>query len=152
MNVKVKFVIFNEIENKFVKNDEEFTFELDEELENQYKTLKKSDKNIYNFFKNSQLFLKWIKEELFVDGNVKKVGISAIGDVSFLRFWFFKIESSQAHYDYFTNYFDIYVDVLFESRDSIGENILSHLKQESPKMIIDLEQIVLEDETTKEII
>jgi hypothetical protein len=150
MNFKIKFVIFNDEEKKFVKDDNEYIFELDEELEESYGKIKKSDKEIYSFFKNDKSFLRWIKEEVYADQDIKEIGISMIGDISYLRFWFFKVESSDTHYEYFSEYFDIFFDDLYHSRSDIGNEILDNLVKERKNMTIDVSSIVVEEESEEE--
>lgn len=151
MNFKIKFVIFSEDQKKFIKDDNEYIFELDEEFEESYTTLEKNDKNIYNFFKNEKSFLKWIKEEVYPDYESAEIGISFIDDISYLRFWFFKVESGDAHYEYFMDYFSIFYDDLYDSRAGIGEEIVEKLKIERKGMVINLDSIVIEEEIEVEV-
>ena len=75
----------------------------------------------------------------------KKIVISDINDISFRRYYFFKLTSADIHYDYFKKLFDIYHATDWQDREEVGEEILTALKVKRQELIIELKEEIPED-------
>jgi hypothetical protein len=146
MQVKFEFVIYDEALDKFELDENVYLFELDEEQVETYNLFKNTDLHLYNWFKESEFFLNWIKEEIYPDSIGKKIAICDINDISFRRYYFFKVTSADTHYDYFKKLFNIYHATDWQDREEVGEEILENLMVKRQELIIELEEDVLEDE------
>jgi len=147
MQVKFEFVSYDEVLDKFEPDENIYLLELDEEQTQTYELLKDTDLHLYNWFQESEFFLNWVKNEVYPDSTDKKIAISVINDIMFLRFYFFKVTSGDVHYEYFKNLFDILDESDWQDRSDIGEEILGHLMVKRQELIIDLtdeEEIDLE--------
>ncbi len=148
MQVKFEFVIYDESLDKFELDENVYLFELDEEQVETYNLFKNTDLHLYNWFKESEFFLNWIKEEIYPDSIGKKIAICDINDISFRRYYFFKVTSADTHYDYFKKLFNIYHATDWQDREEVGEEILENLMVKRQELIIKLEEDVLEDENS----
>ncbi len=110
-----------------------------------YELLKSSDLNLYNWLKESDFFIKHLREEIYPGGESKKVAISDINGTTFRRFYFFKITSGDGHYEYFKKFFNIYEESDWQDREEIGEEILEHLLIKRQDLIIELEKDDIDD-------
>ncbi len=146
MQVKFEFVIYDDTLDQFELDEKVYLFELDEEQIQTYNLLKDTDLHLYNWFKESDFFLNWIKEEVYPDMIGKKIAICDIGDVSFRRYYFFKVTSADTHYDYFKKLFDIYHATDWQDREDVGKEILEHLAVKRQELIIELKEDVVENE------
>ena len=146
MQVKFEFVIYDETLDKFDKDENVYLFELDDEQTQTYDLLKNVDLHLYNWFQESEFFLNWIKEEIYPDSIGKKIAVSQINDIAYLRFYFFKVTSGDIHYDYFKKLFNIYHESDWQDREEVGEEILEHLMVKRQELIIELKEDVVEDE------
>ena len=146
MQVKFEFVIYDDALEKFELDDKVYLFELDEEQILTYNLLKDTDLHLYNWFKESEFFLNWIKEEIYPESVGKKIAICDINDISFRRYYFFKVTSADTHYDYFKKLFDIYHATDWQDREDVGKEILEHLSVKQQELIIELKEDVIEDE------
>jgi len=146
MQVKFEFVIYDDALEKFELDDKVYLFELDEEQILTYNLLKDTDLHLYNWFKESDFFLNWIKEEIYPESVGKKIAICDINDISFRRYYFFKVTSADTHYDYFKKLFDIYHATDWQDREDVGKEILEHLSVKQQELIIELKEDVIEDE------
>lgn len=146
MQVKFEFAIYDETLDKFNLDEKVYSFELDEEQTQTYNLLKDIDLHLYNWFKESEFFLNWIKEEVYPDEIGKKIAICDIDDISFRRYYFFKVTSSDTHYDYFKKLFNIHHELDWQDREEVGEEILQHLKVKRQELIIELKDDVVKDE------
>jgi hypothetical protein len=72
MQVKFEFAIYDEALDKFELDEKIYSYELDEEQVKTYDLLKNVDLHLYNWFKESELFLNWIKEEVYPNEIGKK--------------------------------------------------------------------------------
>ncbi|EDZ63310.1 hypothetical protein SMGD1_1166 [Sulfurimonas gotlandica GD1] len=145
MQLKFEFTIYNEALDKFELDEREHLFELDDEQTLTFNILKDSDLSLYNWFKESEYFANWIKEEVYPDSIGKKIAIRHINDIDYTRFYFFKITSSDTHYDYFKKLFNIYHEVDWQDREEVGQNILENLMVKRQELIIELKEDVVED-------
>ena len=123
---------------------------MDEEQIQTYNLLKNTDLHLYNWFKESDFFLNWIKEEIYPDMIGKKIAICDINDISFRRYYFFKVTSADTHYDYFKKLFNILHEIDWQDREEVGKQILEHLVVKRQELIIELKEDVLEDESENE--
>ncbi len=146
MQVKFEFVIYDDALEKFELDDKVYLFELDEEQILTYNLLKDTDLHLYNWFKESDFFLNWIKEEIYPESIGKKIAICDINDISFRRYYFFKVTSADTHYDYFKKLFDIYHATDWQDREDVGKEILEHLAVKQQELIIELKEDAIEDE------
>ena len=146
MQVKFEFVIYDDALEKFELDDKVYLFELDEEQILTYNLLKDTDLHLYNWFKESDFFLNWIKEKIYPESIGKKIAICDINDISFRRYYFFKVTSADTHYDYFKKLFDIYHATDWQDREDVGKEILEHLAVKQQELIIELKEDAIEDE------
>ncbi len=138
MQITVELVTYDENLNKFTPDENVYGLELDEESAETYKLLKDKDLHLYNWIKESEFFLNWIKTEIYPDSIGKKFAISDINGISFLRFYFFKITSGESHYEYFKKLFNIVEESDWQDREDIGEEILEYLPQKQKELIIEI--------------
>ena len=145
MQVKFEFAIYDEALDKFELDENIYSYELDDEQAQTYNLFKSTDLHLYNWFKESEFFLNWIKEEVYKDQIGKKIVICDINDISFRRYYFFKVTSADAHYDYFKKLFNIHHELDWQDREEVGEEILERLKLKRQELIIELKEDVAED-------
>ncbi len=146
MQLKFEFVIYDETLDKFELDENIYSYELNYEQAQTYDLFKNTDLHLYNWLQESDFFLNWIKEEIYPNSIGKKIAICDINDISFRRFYFFKVTSADTHYDYFKKLFDIYHATDWQDREEIGEEILGHLAIKQQELIIELKEDVVEDE------
>ncbi|WP_373004487.1 hypothetical protein [Sulfurimonas sp.] len=149
MQVKFEFAIYDETLDKFELDENIYSYELDDEQAVSYDLLKSTDLHLYNWFKESEFFPNWIKEEVYPDMIGKKVAVCDINDISFRRYYFFKVTSADTHYDYFKKLFDIYHEIDWQDREEVGKEILERLKVKRQELIIELKEDVVEDEDSE---
>jgi len=149
MQVKFEFVLYDETLDKFELDENIYSYELDDEQTQTYDIFKNADLHLYNWFKESEFFLNWIKEEIYPDSIGKKIAICDINDISFRRYYFFKVTSADTHYDYFKKLFNIIEESDWQDREEIGEEILEHLKVKRQELIIELKEDVTEDKESE---
>ncbi len=140
MQVKFEFVIYDDTLDTFKLDEKIYTFELNEEQAQTYELLKSVDLHLYNWFKESEFFLNWIREEVYPDLQNRKIAICDIDDISFRRYYFFKITSADTHYDYFKKLFDIYHELDWQDREEVGEEILEKLKIKRQELMIKIKE------------
>ncbi len=150
MQIKFEFVIYDETKDSFELDEKTYSFELNDEQMQSYEFFKETDLHLYNWFRESDTFMSWIKEEVYPDSVGKKIAICDINDISFRRFYFFKVTSGDSHYEYFKKLFDIYHALDWQDREEVGEEILEHLKVKRQELIIELKEDVVEDKETTE--
>jgi len=138
MQVKFEFVSYDEESDTFKPDENIYTLELDDEQAQTYALLKDIDLHLYNWFQTSDFFLEWVKSEVYPDESDKKIAISCINEILFLRFYFFKVTSGDTHYEYFKKLFNIFEESEWQDREEIGEEILEHLVEKRKELIIDL--------------
>ncbi|WP_373036278.1 hypothetical protein [Sulfurimonas sp.] len=140
MQLKLEFVIYNESLDRFELDENEHLFELDDEQTQTHNLLKDGDLYLYNWLKESDFFLNWIKEEVYQDSIGKKIAIRSVNDIDYTRFYFFKVTSGDIHYEYFKKLFNIYHEIEWQDREEIGAEILEHLKVKRKELIIELKE------------
>ena len=140
MQLKLEFVIYNDALDKFELDENTYSYELSDEQAKTYNLFKDTDLHLYNWLKESDFLINWIKEEVYPDSIGKKIAISDINDRSFRRYYFFKVTSADTHYDYFKKLFDIYHATDWQDREEIGEEILEHLLIKRQELIIELKE------------
>jgi len=145
MQVKLEFVIYDESLDTFELDENIYSYELDEEQAQTYDLFKNTDLHLYNWFQESEFLLEWIKEEIYPDSIGKKIAICDINDISFRRYYFFKVTSADVHYDYFKKLFDIYHEEDWQDREEVGIEILEALKVKRQELIIELKEEIPED-------
>ena len=138
MIIKFELAIYNASLDKFDLDENMYELEISEEDAQTYEILKSSDLNLYNWFKESDFFLNYIREEVYPNSENIKFAICDINDISFRRFFFFKVTSAESHYDYFKNLFTIYEESDWQDREDVGRVILEHLVVKRQELIIDL--------------
>jgi len=138
MQMKFELVTYDEENDKFELDENIYQVELNEEDIQTYDLLKSSDLHLYNWLKESDFFLKYIKEEVYQESENKKIAISDINDVSFRRFYFFKVTSGDSHYEYFKKLFNIHEESEWQDREDIGEEILQCLSTKRKELILEL--------------
>ena len=149
MQVKFEFAIYDEENDTFELDENVYSFDLNDEQAQTYELFKEADLHLYNWFKDSKRFLSWIKDDLYPNQLDKKIVITDIDDISFRRYYFFKVTSGDLHYDYFKKLFEIVHESDWQDREEVGEIILEKLKIKRQELIIELkEDIIEEDDTT----
>lgn len=138
MEIKFELVTYDDKLNKFELDENIYQLELDEEEIEKYELSKSSDLNLYHWLKESDSFLKYIKEEVYQGSENKKFAISDINGVSYRRFYFFKVTSADSHYEYFKKLFNIYEESDWQDREDIGEEILQCLSTKRKELILEL--------------
>jgi len=138
MQIKFELVTYDEELDRFELDENSYQIELNEEEAKTYDLLKSSDLNLYNWLKESDFFLKYIKEEVYQDSENKKFAISDINGISFIRFYFFKVTSGDSHYEYFKKLFNIHAESDWQDREDIGEEILQCLSTKRKELILEL--------------
>ena len=149
MQVKFEFALYDEELDKFELDENIYSFELNDEQTQTYDLFKDSDLHLYNWLKESEFFLNWIKEDVYPNSIGKKIAICDINDLSFRRYYFFKITSGDTHYDYFKKLFTIYHEADWQDREEVGEEILERLAVKRQELIIELKEDVTEDEESE---
>ena len=138
MQVEFELVVYDQDQDKFDIDENVYTLELNEEQEKTFNLLKGVDIDLYNWFKESDFFINWIKEDVYPNIEGKQFAINAINDIGYFRFYFFKITSSDAHYNYFKKFFNIHEESEWQDREVVGEEILNNLSYERKKLIFEL--------------
>jgi len=146
MQVKFEFAIYDEALDKFELDENIYLYELDDEQMQTYDLLKSKDLHLYNFFQQSEAFKKWIKEEVYPDEIGKKIAICDINEISYRRFYFFKVTSADTHYEYFKKLFNVLHESDWQNREDVGREILEHLLVKRQTLIIELKEDILEEE------
>ncbi|MCX6077572.1 MAG: hypothetical protein NTW78_11915 [Campylobacterales bacterium] len=149
MQVKFEFVIYDETLDKFEQDDNVYLLELNDEQILTYNLLKDKDLYLYNWFQESEFFITWIKENVYPQSIGKKIAISVIDDILFLRFYFFKVTSGDIHYEYFKKLFDIFHEANWQDREEVGEQILERLLIKRRELIIELKEGDTKDSNSK---
>ena len=138
MQIKFELATYDEALDKFDLDETIYNVEISEEDAQTYELLKSSDLNLYNWFKESEIFLNYIREEVYPDSEKKKFAICDINDISFRRFFFFKVTSAESHYDYFKNLFTIFEESEWQDREDVGRMILEQLVVKRQELVIEL--------------
>jgi len=146
MQLKLEFVIYNDSLDKFELDEKDHLLELNDEQTQTYNLLKDGDLYLYNWLKESDFFINWIKEEVYQDSIGKKIAIRSINDIDYTRFYFFKVTSGDIHYEYFKKLFDIYHEIEWQDREEIGAKILEKLMIKRQELIIELKENIVEDD------
>ena len=149
MQLKLEFVIYDETLDKFELDENIYSYELNEEQAETYNLFKNTDLHLYNWLQGSEFFLNWVKKDIYPDSIGKKIAICDINDISFRRYYFFKVTSADTHYDYFKKQFDIYHATDWQDREEVGKEILEHLVVKRQELIIELKEDVVEDEDSE---
>jgi hypothetical protein len=150
MQVKFEFVIYDEVNDKFEPDEKIYLLELNDEQVKTYDLLKDDDLHLYNWFQKSDFFLNWLREEVYPNSRDKKLAISVINNILFLRFYFFKVTSGDIHYEYFKKLFNILDESDWQDREDIGLEILEHLVVKREELIIDIKEQDLDHEDITE--
>jgi len=151
MHIEFELVTYNEKLDKFDLDETMHQLEISDEDAQTYELLKSSDMNLYNWLKEADFFIKHLREEVFPDGEARKIAISDINGTTYRRFYFFKVTSGDSHYEYFKKLFTIYEESDWQDREEIGEEILEHLMVKRQDLIIELEANEVEDGTDGQI-
>ena len=145
MQLKFEFAIYDEALDKFELDENVYSFELNDDQAKTYNVFKDVDLHLYNWFKESDFLLDWINTEVYPDSIGKKIVICDINDISFRRFYFFKVTSADVHYEYFKKLFDIHHEEDWQDREEVGVEILEALKLKREELIIELKEELPED-------
>lgn len=143
MKIEFELAKYDDVLDKFELDETIYQIELSDEDAQTYELLKSSDLNLYNWFKESEFFLNYIREEVYPNSESKKFVICDINDISFRRFYFFKVTSGDSHYAYFKKLFNIFEESDWQDREEIGREILEKLLVKRQELLIELK----EDET-----
>ncbi len=145
MQIKFELVNFNETLDIFELDENIYILEIDDEQKKTYDLLKNDDLHLYNWLKESDFFINWIKKEVYQNSIGKKFAINSINDIGFYRFYFFKVTSSDSHYDYFKKLFDIHEESQWQDREDVGEEILKALTLKRKELLIELKEDVIQE-------
>ena len=143
MKIEFELAKYDDVLDKFELDETIYQIELSDEDAQTYELLKSSDLNLYNWFKESEFFLNYIREEVYPNSERNKFVICDINDISFRRFYFFKVTSGDSHYAYFKKLFNIFEESDWQDREEIGREILEKLLVKRQELLIELK----EDET-----
>ena len=138
MQIEFELVTYNEALDTFDLDETMHQVKISDEDAQTYELLKSSDMNLYNWLKEADFFIKHLREEVFPDGEARKVAISDINGTTFRRFYFFKVTSSDSHYEYFKKLFSIYEASEWQDREEVGKEILEQLIVKRQELIIEL--------------
>jgi len=138
MQIKFGLVTYNNDLDCFDLDQNSYQIELNDEETKEYKALKSSDLDLYHWLKESDSFLKYIKEEVYQGNENKNFAICDINDISYARFYFFKVTSSDRHYAYFKKLFNIHEELDWQDREDVGEEILQYLSTKRKELILEL--------------
>ena len=138
MQIEFELVTYNEALDTFDLDETMHHVKISDEDAQTYELLKSSDMNLYNWLKEADFFIKHLREEVFPDGEARKVAISDINGTTFRRFYFFKVTSSDSHYEYFKKLFSIYEESEWQDREEVGKEILEQLIVKRQELIIEL--------------
>jgi len=138
MQVKFELVTYDEKLDKFELDENIYILELDDEQAKTYELLKDADLHLYNWFKEADFFLNWIKEEVYPNSIGKKFAICDIDDISYRRFYFFKVTSGDIHYKYFQKLFKIIEETDWQDREDVGREILAKLLVRRKELVMEL--------------
>ncbi|RLA64903.1 MAG: hypothetical protein DRQ78_05690 [Epsilonproteobacteria bacterium] len=140
MQLEFELVTYDEALDKFDLDETMYQMEISDEDAQTYELLKSSDLNLYNWLKESKFFIKYVREEVYPDGDHKRVAISDINGIAFRRFYFFKVTSSESHYEYFKKLFNIHEESDWQDREEVGAEILEQLSIKRQELIINLKE------------
>ncbi len=138
MQIEFELVTYDEELDKFELDETIHQLEISDEDAQTYELLKSSDLYLYNWLKEADFFLKYVREKVYPDSEHTKIAISDINGITYRRFYFFKVTSSDSHYEYFKKLFNIFEESDWQDREEIGEQILDQLLIKRQEMIIDL--------------
>jgi len=138
MQINFELVTYDDELDRFELDETVYQLELDEEAAEAYERVKASDLRLYKWLKESDFFLKYIKEEVYQDSENKKIAIGDINGTSYRRFYFFKVTSGDSHYEYFKRLFNIHEESEWQDREDVGEAILEHLSTKRKELILEL--------------
>lgn len=145
MQIEFELVTYDEDLDKFDLDETIHKMDISDEEAQTYELLKSSELNLYNWLKESDSFNQYLKDEIYTDGKYRKVAISDINGTTYRRFYFFKVTSSDTHYEYFKKFFNIFEESDWQDREEIGEEILRHLLVKRQDLIIELTEQNIED-------
>ncbi len=145
MQVSFELVIYDEVTDTFKLDETIYNLELDEEQSKTYNLLKITDLHLYNWFKESDFFVNWINKEVYPNSYGKKIAINSINDIGYFQFYFFKVTSSDSHYNYFKKLFNILEESSWQDREEVGEEILKALALKRKELLIELKEDVIEE-------
>ena len=138
MQINFELAIYNDELDKFELDENIYQLELSDEESKEYERLKSSYLDFYHWFKASDSFIKYMNEEVYQENENKKFAICDIDDISFRRFYFFKLTSGDSHYEYFKKLFGIHEESEWQDREDVGEEILQHLSTKRKELILEL--------------
>ncbi len=138
MKMTFELVTYNDELNGFEIDENTYQINLSQEDAQTYKLLESSELSLYNWLQESEFFINYINEEVYQDSKGKKFAISDINGISFVRFYFFKITSGDAHYDYFKKLFKIHVESEWQDREDTGREILENLLAKQKELMFEL--------------
>jgi succinate dehydrogenase flavin-adding protein (antitoxin of CptAB toxin-antitoxin module) len=140
MQIEFELVTYDVLLDKFDLDETIHHLKISDEDAQTYELLKSSDLNLYNWFRESEPFIKYVHEKIYPESKHTKIAISEINDTTYRRFYFFKVTSSDSHYEYFKKLFDIFEESDWQDREEIGLEILDHLAIKRQELIIDLSE------------
>lgn len=140
MHIEFELVTYDKELDTFELDETMYQMEISDEDAQTYELLKSSDLNLYNWFKESDSFINYVREEIYPEIQDKKIAISDINGTTFRRFFFFKVTSSDMHYDYFKKLFAIHQESDWQDREEIGAEILENLLVKRQELLIDLKE------------
>ena len=150
MQMKFELAKYDETLDTFHLDENVYEMELSEEDTQTYELLKSSDLNLYNWLKESDSFLNYVREEVYADSENEKIVICDINDISFRRFFFFKVTSGDSHYEYFKKLFNIFEESDWQDREDVGREILERLMVKRQEFIFDLKKDEPKEDETVE--
>jgi hypothetical protein len=138
MQIDFELAIYSDELNTFELEGKVHHVKLDDKETKEYELLKDSYLNLYHWFKRSDAFINYMNEEVYEGYKSKKFAICDINDISFRRFYFFKVTSADTHYEYFKDLFNIFEESEWQDREDVAEEIFQHLSTKKEELIIEL--------------
>jgi hypothetical protein len=138
MQINFEFAIYNDELNSYELEGKVHQVALNDKETKEYNLLKDSHLDLYHWFKESNAFINYMNEEVYQGYRSKKFAICDINDISFRRFYFFKVTSADTHYEYFKDLFNIFEESDWQDREDVAEEILQHLSVKKEELIIKL--------------
>jgi hypothetical protein len=138
MQINFEFAIYNDELDSYELEGKVHHVELNDKETKEYNLLKDSYLNLYHWFKESDTFINYMNEEVDQGYRSKKFAICDINDISFRRFYFFKVTSADIHYEYFKDLFNIFEESDWQDREDVAEEIFQHLSKKREELFIEL--------------
>jgi len=138
MQINFELALYNDKLDRFELDENVYQLDLNDEESKKYELLKSSYLDLYHWLKESDSFVRYMNEEVYQENENKQFAICDIDDISYRRFYFFKVTSGDGHYGYFKKLFNIHEESDWQDREDVGEEILQCLSTKRKELILEL--------------